>query len=155
MNFKTFFRNIDRYNPEKIVFVGLGNVLRSDDAAGLIFLNKLQKKKRFESSTFVSAETNPENHIGEVLRAEPELIVFIDTFVSDDTSGYISWLHSDKIKISDFSTHAFSIKLIEQFIRNEFKNCEIRYIGIRPLSLAWGNFLSKDLQRSIDRFFRN
>ena len=96
MNFTTFKNALNQYRPSDIVFVGLGNEYRGDDAAGLIFFDRLRESQQFEFSHFVLARTNPENHLEEILSYKPKLVVFIDADYSDYPDEM--QLHLDKLE---------------------------------------------------------
>ena len=77
MNFMDFKKSIT-IPANEIVFVGLGNEARGDDAAGLLFLRELKKREEYRTSNFIAARTNPENYLECILEFQPELVVFID-----------------------------------------------------------------------------
>ena len=68
--------------------------------------------------------------------------------------GTISWLNKEVINNINISTHAFSIKLVEQFILQQ-RNIEIKYLGIEPKDTDFGSELSVELIQSVDLFFNN
>ena len=152
MNFEEFTEALAKYAPEKILFVGLGNELRGDDAAGLIMLDRFRQRPAYRTSHFINAGSNPENYLQKILNADADLIVFIDAARFSAVPGTIAVLDSEKILESNFSTHAFSIKLVEQFLRQQ-KEYDFVYIGIEPNSTGLGHELSLPIRESIDRFF--
>lgn len=126
MNFDDFKNELSGTPPEKIVFVALGNRYREDDCGGIIFSEALAERQLYRESTFINADINPENYLQEIIRINPSAIVFIDA--ADKNSG-ISWLEGDSIENCDFSTHTYSIRLIEKYILLNL-NTSIRYLGI-------------------------
>ena len=71
MNFNDLKKDLSGYPTDKIVFVGLGNQMRKDDAAGLIITEKIEKSAIFSSAHFIQAYTTPESHLEEILRYNP------------------------------------------------------------------------------------
>ena len=63
MNFKTLDILLSKYNKKEIVFIGLGNTDRGDDASGIIILQKLQNIPDYSKCHFIDAGKNPENHL--------------------------------------------------------------------------------------------
>ena len=131
MNFTQLTDRLSKYNSNKIAFVGLGNELRGDDLAGLVFIEALKTKTVFNKSKFIIAGKNPENYLQEILDYNPEAVVFIDAADFWGEPGEISLLESDSLANIDFSTHAYSIKLIEKFLSLN-RQMDFVYIGIQP-----------------------
>ncbi|MEA3499429.1 MAG: hydrogenase maturation protease [Candidatus Marinimicrobia bacterium] len=152
MNFSTLDKLLLKYNKKEIVFVGLGNPDRGDDAAGLILLEELEKITGYSDSTFINAGKNPENHLQQILDHDPKIVIFIDSTESNKEPGTISLIESEKIDNFDFSTHTFSISLIEKYLLN-YKKLEIIYIGIQPKLMKYGNEISTAVKNGIQEFF--
>lgn len=154
MNFTHIIDKISKYDKSKIVFVGLGNELRGDDASGIVFLNKLKLQEPIKNSHFINAGTNPENHLDNIIQHDPELVVFIDSAEMNCNSGEIKFIDEKDITNYEFSTHSYSILLLKEFLINQ-KPMEILFIGIQPHDTSFKNGLSEPVKKSIDNFFRN
>lgn len=152
MNFSTLDKLLLKYNKKEIVFVGLGNHDRGDDAAGLILLEKLENITDYSNSNFINAGKNPENHLQEILDHNPKIVVFIDSTEFNKDPGTISLIESEKIDNFDFSTHTFSIALIEKYLLKH-KDLKTIYIGIQPKSMNFGDKVSNVVKNEIDIFF--
>ena len=152
MNFENLVTELKEFEREKILFVGLGNEYRGDDGAGLVFLEEIKKNEEFASSNFIQAGRNPENHLLEIIRLKPQIVVFIDAAEYSEEPGTISFLSSKQINSLGISTHAFSIKLIEKFLLNE-QQMEFRYLCIQPQSTKFREELSEAVSESIKEFF--
>lgn len=151
MNFKNFLDSLD-ITPAKIVFVGLGNPARSDDAAGLLFLERLSKQPELASAHFIAAGTNPENYLEKILQAEPQLVVFIDAVDGPRPPGEIFWIDPDELDDAGMSTHAFSLRMIERYLLANVP-LEVRYLGIQTATTRVGSGLSDSVRKSLDAFF--
>ena len=104
MNFKTLDILLSKYNKKEIVFVGLGNTDRGDDASGIIILQKLQNIPDYSKCHFIDAGKNPENHLQKILDYDPKIVVFIDSTDFNRESGTISLIDSGSIlRFSIFS----------------------------------------------------
>ena len=152
MNFTHLTDRLSKYRNDKIVFVGLGNELRGDDLAGLVFIDTLKTKTVFNKSKFIIAGKNPENYLQEILGSNPEAVVFIDAADWGGEPGDISFLEADSIASGDFSTHAYSIKLLEQFLSLNMP-MDFVYIGIQSKTTALGKEMSSQVNHAIKEFF--
>ncbi len=154
MNFIHLINRLSNYVKDKIVFVGLGNETRGDDLAGLLFIDSLKKSNFFSESKFIIAGKNPENYLQETLDYKPEVVVFVDAADWGGRPGEISFLESDSISNIDFSTHTFSIKLVEQYLLLS-KQMDFVYIGIQPGTTEFGKEISFQVSQSIKKFFED
>lgn len=151
MSFKQLQNLFAQYN--KIVIVGLGNSCCSDDSAGLIFWEKLCKVLQNDNVIFINAGCNPENHLMQIINANPELLLFIDA-VEDNQNPGIKIYNSDEIDNKDFSTHAYSIAFIEKFIKMKI-NCQVKYIGISIQNSNPGSLISDNVINQINNYFQS
>ena len=152
MNLNEFIEEIRDYPPGNIVFTGLGNEYRGDDGAGLLFVGKLKETAYFNDSVFIKAGTNPENYLRKISDASPALVVFIDAAQTDRTAGDIFWITTEELDSINISTHSFSIKMIEDFLKAE-NQIDFKYLGIEPKTTGLGLEMSEEVVRGIDRFF--
>jgi hydrogenase 3 maturation protease len=152
MNFTDLQVDLRDYLDELITFVGLGNRLRGDDAAGLELLDLIEKSGIFPGAYYVSAGTNPENYLEQILSANPGLVVFLDACDLGNDPGSIRWLNNDEIETAGISTHAFSIIMIEKYLNLERKT-ECRYLAIQPSFTGPGSGLSAETRQGIEAFF--
>ena len=152
MNFTQLTDKLSKYNSNKIAFVGLGNELRGDDLAGLVFIDMLRTKTVFNKANFISAGKNPENHLQEILDYNPEAVIFIDAADWGGEPGEISLLEPESLANIDFSTHAYSIKLIEKFLSLN-NQIDFIYIGIQPKTTDFGKEMTLQVNHAIKEFF--
>lgn len=150
MNFKEFVTPL--LSADQIVFVGLGNESRGDDAAGLLFLNELRKQIRFKSATMINAGSNPENVLQPILDAQPAMVVFIDATNWGGLPGEMRWIDRSELDQIRISTHAFSIQMVEQYLKAH-QPMQIRYLGIQYGSIHPGDAISEPIINSIRSFF--
>ena len=152
MNFEDFTKVLKPYPPGEIIFIGLGNELRGDDVAGLLFLERLKTRPEFSGSNFIKAGTNPENYLQSILDSKAEVVIFIDAARSGKRPGTIDWIDPEKIFSIDISTHAFSIKMVEEFLQNH-RSFAFMYLGIEPLKTKLSETVSSEILKSLDSFF--
>ena len=152
MNFNDLRKTLAVYNSNRIIFVGLGNPDCGDDNASQLLLNKLMHYEEFKKSKFIFAGTNPENYLQKIADKEPLAVVFIDAAHFQDKPGTVKFLEAKHLKSSDFSTHAFSISLIADYLTYE-KPCAIYYLGIQPENTGVGQSLSDSVKAGLKHFF--
>ena len=152
MDINAFSAELKYYEPSKLVFVGLGNEYRNDDAAGLLFLTEIASIYKFKDSYFIKAERNPENFLEIILRYDPTAVVFIDAADWNGIPGEIRWLRQDELSGIKFSTHTFSIRLIEQYL-SAYKDLDFFYLGIQTANEQEGTKISPAITGAIKKFF--
>jgi hydrogenase 3 maturation protease len=129
----------------KTVFVGVGNRLRGDDGLGPAMVQKL---KGSSDCPCIDAGEAPENHVGPIVREQPDTIVIIDAVHLNDEPGVYSILHEEDIARTGFSTHTLSPHLFIRRLR-ETANADILLLGVQPLDLKFGEHLSPPVERSV------
>lgn len=152
MNFNDLLRIVDCSKPENYIFLGLGNDLRSDDAAGLILFRKLEAKPELHGARFIEAGSNPENYLQVILDSGAEHVVIIDAAKSGAEPGTIRILDPGQFDHNRISTHAFSMDMIEGYL-NHHRTFQFLYLGIEPLTTGPGQQVSPSITNAIDRFF--
>ncbi len=152
MNFSDFARSISEYPPDKILFVAIGNELRSDDGISREFIDHLKETNEFRDSDYLFVGINPENYLTTILDFKPDLLVFIDAARFGGNPGDVKWLDNKTIDSLNISTHAFSMKLVEKYLLLE-REIEIKYFGIEPYCTNLSNNISPKLLEVINNFF--
>lgn len=154
MNFTHLTDELSGFRKDKIVFVGLGNELRADDAAGLELVEKIKSGNGFKTSHFILAGRNPENYLQTILDYNPDIVVFIDAAEWNGNPGDIKIFNDEDIGQSEFSTHTFSIKMIKDYLINQ-QQMKFIFIGIQPFRTNFEKSLSEPVQLAIKNFFEN
>lgn len=152
MTLKDLRNKLSAYQPEEIMFVGMGNSYKTDDAAGLFFVRYLKDMTEYTHSQIINAGTNPENYLQQILMSEAKAIVFIDSALLGTEPGDIAWLTQEQIETVGISSHGYSLKLIEKFILSESEKVFL-YLGIQPYSTSRGDKMSLIVSQKIKYFF--
>jgi hydrogenase 3 maturation protease len=148
MHLKELILILRKYDPARIVFVGLGNRLRGDDYAGIYTLKQLKKTRYFNKAVFIDAGTTPENYICPILINNPEAVVFLDAADWGGNPGEIKLISPEEVTGLGFSTHSYSVRMIEELLQMHGKtNCY--YIGIQKDSTAYTGSLSQAVVNGI------
>jgi hydrogenase 3 maturation protease len=120
-----------------VVFLGVGNELRSDDGVGVYIAGKLGGKK------VINAGVAPENFIGKIKQMNPERIVIFDALDFGGKPGEIKIVDARKTEGLKISTHSLPLS----FFCKLFENIEIYLVGIQPRSNEFGG-MSREVMNS-------
>jgi len=133
-------------SSKKIAVLGVGSVLRNDDAAGLLVADELKKIKNPKLKVFLGS-TAPENLTGEIIKYKPTHIVIVDSVDMDQKPGSILLIEPQVVDGVSFSTHMLPVKMIVDYFLESLK-CEVIIIGIQPKSLEFGGTVSDEVKKS-------
>ena len=130
----------------KIAVLGIGSVLRSDDAAGFLVAEELKKIKHSKLKVFFGS-TAPENLTGEIIKYRPTHIIIIDSADVDREPGFILLIDPEEVGGISFTSHMLPVKMMVDYLLESLK-CEIIIIGIQPKILEFGETISKEVKKS-------
>jgi hydrogenase 3 maturation protease len=128
-----------------VAILGVGNLLKGDDAAGPLVCERLSGKVR---ATVIDAGPVPENYIGPVLRAAPDVLFIVDAVDFGGRPGQIRVSTPDEIQGFAFSTHALSLHLSIDLICRE-KAIDVRVIGVQAGRTKLGSCLSPAVEEAV------
>ncbi len=130
----------------KVVILGIGNPLRSDDGVGSILASRIKDKVPF---TVFDAGVSPENYLEKTIREKPDTVLLIDAVDFGGKPGEFKFLEASRIKtVNLFSTHNASISLSINYLQNNFK-ADIITLIIQPKTIVLGDKLSPELIRTL------
>ncbi|MGQ9620773.1 MAG: hydrogenase maturation protease [Bacteroidales bacterium] len=138
--------NLLSQTGRKILFAGIGNVLKSDDGVGVYISRRIKESENISSLT---AEVSIENYIGKINSLKPDILVIIDCVDMGATPGTCKMLAVDEIWDFTFNTHNISLKKI-----TEFFNFPVYILGIQPRSVVFGEKISYLVSISANRIIR-
>ena len=139
---------------ERIVVLGLGNILYGDEGFGVRVAERLYSRYAFPDTVEI-VDAGPQGHplLAFVERATRLLLLdAVDfglqpgTTVEKDSTGIPAYLSAHKMSLHQ---NSFS----EVLALAELKDClpeEIRLIGVQPLDMTYGNTLSPLLLSRLD-----
>ena len=127
-----------QWSQARIVFVGVGHVLRGDDAAGPLLAQELAARG---VSYVIDAGSSPERAFGAIARAEPEVILFMDAVdfkASPGAAAIFDW-KTITARPAGFGWRATrpDLKALQRQL-----GCEIFLLGIQPQQFDCGASLS-------------
>jgi len=156
-------------NAQRVAVVGVGQRLRSDDAAGVLAAEELFKRfsgsdelplnlsqKEFHAADrllriFIGAET-PESLTGLLRRFEPSHVLFLDAARMGGEPGSIDLVPTSEIHGDEISSHNIPLSILGKFLQMDM-GASSMLLGIEPLTidLSVDAQLSEQVQLAVTR----
>ena len=136
----------------RLAIVGIGNTLRSDDAAGVLVARTLIASRLFrdrESVLVMDAGHAPENRTSTLRRFEPDIVLLIDAVDMGESPGSIRWVDMDEIEGMSASTHSLPLSMLARYLNWELK-CEVTLLGVQPKSNEVGETVSAEVLQAVN-----
>ena len=130
----------------RLLFVGVGNLLKSDDGVGVVISRQIIERPAIQSLT---VEVSIENYIGKINSLEPEEIVLIDCMELGSSPGTFRLLGLDDVEDITFNTHNISLGRLGDFFL-----CPTYVLGVQPGSVEFGESLSPAVQDAVRRIIK-
>jgi hydrogenase 3 maturation protease len=127
-------KSILSQKDKKKLFVGIGNVLKSDDGTGVFISRKIKGRGSISSLT---VETSIENYIGKINSLNPDILILIDCVDMKLSPGSFKLLTLNQIQDLTFNTHNISLKRLSEFFR-----MQVFILGIQPEKIEFGANIS-------------
>jgi hydrogenase maturation protease len=131
-----------------LAIVGIGNILRGDDALGPKLIELL--KKRGVNADLFDCGTAPENYILPILSASCDTIVLVDAADTGGAPGDIGIHAVEEIKNVSFSTHNPSPRLFADLIKTGKPDVKMFVLSVQPKSASLGDGISDEVLSSLD-----
>ncbi len=141
---------ISRQN--RIAILGIGNPLRSDDAAGVLAARRLADSgliRAMDSVLVIEAAHAPENATAELRRFGPQVVLLIDAAEMGEAPGTVRWVAMEEIDGMSASTHTLPLSMLAKYLILEL-GCEVKILGIQPQSTEIGEWVSQDVLQAVD-----
>ena len=137
---------------EKLIVLGVGNELKSDDGAGPFIVKKL-KQQDIENKNllFIDAKTVPENFTGKIRKENPTHLIIVDACLMGGRPGDMKIVDKNDFADIGISTHSMSLAF---FVRYLEKDTEFRiiFVGIEPETMDWGAEPTEIVKKAADEF---
>jgi hydrogenase maturation protease len=135
--------NLISQKDKKVLFVGIGNLLKMDDGVG-VYISKRIKNTGHVSS--LTVEVSIENYIGKINMMNPEILVLIDCTDLKSPAGTYKLLPINHIHDMTFNTHNISLKRL-----SEFFTMPVYILAIQPEKIDFGENISYLVKAVADR----
>jgi len=134
----------------KAAIVGMGNIIRGDDALGPKLIELLKARRPQIKSRLFDCGTAPENYIFPILATSCDTVVLIDAADLKVAPGGIKIFNLDEISNVSFSTHNPSPRLFTDLLRTGKENINIFVVSVQPKSNVLGEPLSREVLGSLE-----
>jgi hydrogenase 3 maturation protease len=126
------------HRNRKILFVGVGNLLRQDDGIGPYISSRIRESDNIK---VINVEVSLENYIGKINSVDHDTLVLIDCVDMKNPPGTYELMPVTQVKDLTFNTHNISLKRISEFFRNE-----VLILAVQPENIGFGENLSYIVQ---------
>ena len=131
----------------KVAIVGIGNMLKGDDQAGPVLVQRLKGKTK--AFLFDCGEV-PENYAQPIVKSSPDTILIIDAADWQAEAGNIKLIEPKEVVNFGFSTHNASLRFFFDYLKKELPQVNIALVGIQIGQKGLGNPLSKEVELAVD-----
>jgi len=128
---------------KKVLFVGIGNVLKTDDGVGVYISSGIKSSSSISSLT---VEVSLENYIGKINSIDPDILVLIDCVDMKSAPGTYKLMSVSKIHDLTFNTHNISLRRLSEFFK-----MPVFLLGIQPEKLIFGENISYLVKEEADK----
>jgi hydrogenase 3 maturation protease len=133
----------------RVSFLGIGNVLNGDDAAGVWLARRLISLiPQSDKLLILNCGQVPENAVGALRRFKPNLVILLDAADFGGLPGEIRWIDPQDTSGFSASSHSLPFSVLSGYLTREFK-CDVGLLGIQPSSLDFDAGLSSPVKNSI------
>jgi len=136
----------------KLIVLGVGNELKSDDGIGPFIIRKLKEENiENENLFFIDGETVPENFTGKIRKENPTHLIIVDACLMDSHPGDMQIVDKDNFASIGISTHSLSLSFFVRYLERdtEFK---IIFVGIEPETMDWGENPTFEVRKAAEEF---
>jgi hydrogenase maturation protease len=140
---------LDEILAGSVGFIGVGNVDRSDDGAGVVIARQL---KEGGLSDIFEGATMPERILPAVRSGDYDTVVFLDAVDANVEPGSVVLMNAQDIaaRYPQVSTHKISIGTLAHMLQNS-NGPEVYLLGIQPETVALepGAGLSETIDQTV------
>jgi len=134
----------------KIVVLGIGSVLRSDDAAGMYLIELLRNHEKRDDVLLIAGSTAPENFTGVIKKFAPYKLFIVDAAHMGLLPGEVKVIPVCDIGGVSFSTHMLPLPVMLKYLESE-SGCGVLFIGIQPKSTEQGLEMCDEVKKGTER----
>ena len=133
-------------NGRRIVLLGIGSSIRSDDAVGLAVVDNLRGRK-MDGVLLLNTDTRPENFTGIIRQFDPTHVIMIDAAHLNAPIGSARIIPKERIGGEPISTHHLPLTELANFIEGTMR-ADVTLIGIQPSSMSYGTEMTAKLKEA-------
>lgn len=140
----------------RILFLGIGQPLKGDDAAGVIIARSIARRLRgvrTEGIEVIVAADTPESRTAEIRRFFPSHVLMIDAGTEGQVPGTIFFPDFRKMEPEEITTHRLPLPLLARYLE-ETVPCKVIIVAIEPTTFSAGRKLSPPVKKTAGRLAR-
>jgi hydrogenase 3 maturation protease len=127
---------------KKALLVGVGNVLKADDGAGVFLTNLIRPTGHIRT---LVVEMGIENHIGKINTMAPDITILIDAADMKERPGHIAIIPLEQTGNQTSHTHNIALKNLADHL-----HMPTMVLGIQPGTLLLGAPLSDSVREACE-----
>lgn len=140
---------LDQFKREltgRVLILGIGNTLRSDDGLGSLLARRISGHTAY---IVYDAGLSPENYLGKIIQEAPDTVLLVDAVDFAANPGDFKLFASDELqKLNFFCTHNSSLILLVEYLNKNIKS-RILILAVQPKSLSFGEDLSPEIDKTL------
>lgn len=151
MSFKSQLTDFLNY-CEKLIILGVGNELKSDDGVGPYIIKRLTEEvTQNEGLMFIDAQTVPENFTGKIRKENPTHVIIVDACLMDKKPGDMQIVDKYDFANIGISTHSMSLSYFVKYLEKD-TDFKIIFVGIEPETMDWGDEPTSEVKKAAFEF---
>jgi hydrogenase maturation protease HycI len=132
-------------SPERVVFVGVGNRMRGDDAIGPALIDHIKD----EVPHAIDADGVPENVTASIRRLNPKVIIFLDAASLGESPGSARIVEAGEMQKLESSVHNFSLDVVMEYLEAA-AGADVFLVGVQPERIGEGESISRELKKPLE-----
>lgn len=135
---------------QKYAVLGIGSELRSDDGAGMYFIELLSDRVKHDNVLLIAGSTAPENFTGVIKNFAPDKLIIVDAAHMGLLPGEVKVVPACDIDGVSFSTHMLPLPVMLKYLEAE-SGCDVLFIGIQPECTDQGLCMCDEVKKGIEQ----
>ena len=133
----------------RLAVLGAGSMLKADDAAGCVIVEKLKAAIQNENVLLCIGETAPENYSGKICAFMPSHLLLIDAADMGATPGEIAEINPDDVGGPTFCSHMLPLRIMVRYIVAH-TGAEAVLLGLQYESIAFDGEMTKAMASTVE-----
>lgn len=132
----------------KLIILGVGNELKSDDGVGpFIIKNLMAQNIESDRLLLINAQTVPENFTGKIRKENPSHVIIVDACLMGCRPGDIRIVDKDDFANIGISTHSMSLSYFVRYLEKD-TDFKVMFVGIEPETMDWGEKPTENVEKN-------
>lgn len=134
----------------RVAVLGVGNTLRSDDAAGVLVARSLSRRATYgERLLILEGGQAPESQTARLRSFAPSVVLLVDAADMGREPGSVAWIAEDEVDGMSASTHSLPLSMLAKFLTLDL-GCQVHLLGIQAASNEVGETVSPEVLRAVE-----